>query len=790
MNLFELFVKIGVDDQASGQLKKITASLGNGLKAAAKVGLGAMTTVSAGIAGLTKLSIDQYAEYEQLVGGIDTLFKGASDKVQKYASNAYKTAGMSANDYMSTATSFAASLINSFKDTSTEVTEEMANGMIKSLDKQVDAFEEATEKQIKLIDKQYNESLKLIDEEEYQRLKAVDDEIAAINALTEEEQKAFEKEEQEQRKAELKKRISSAETSEEREQAEKDLADYIEKLQYNEILEQREAEIEKLKAKKDSIKSEADTRREALKEQHDYELQTYKETRDKELDYLKEHLKQQEDAIIASIGKMSGDSSLSAEAYDKAAEYADIAIQDISDNVNRLGNDAEMVKNAYQGFAKGNFTMLDNLKLGYGGTKTEMERLLEDAERLTGVEYDIGNFADIVGAIHAIQDEMGITGATAEEAEKTISGSWGMLTGSIRNFLTGLADEDADIGALFDAVFESAGTFAKNIIPRISEVFANISGFMRETLPVVLAELPTIASTFFENAPEMLKMGADIIASIGKLIVDNLPNLLVSTIQVVTTIANGIADNIDELVPKMTEFILGLVEILTRPELLSPLIQAALAILVAISDGIYLAMTNVEWMRTYEQIILNIFDLLMENLPLIAEAGFQIIVALLSAIVDGWYTQFKSLPNAAQDFADWLTSSENVKPIFEAGVSFVKNLWDGIKSMVKWLYGKLEEIVSNIAEKFNINNIAEKLGLGDLGEVLGTGNIEFNASGIGKVGANAINTINDGISTVANKLGLGEVNLVLPDGTKFAEYLLPDLEGVSKARGTPIVQPK
>lgn len=424
-------------------------------------------------------------------------------------------------------------------------------------------------------------------------------------------------------------------------------------------------------------------------------------------------------------------------------------------------------------------TYLAGQLLGRGATELgpllnmsaeETEALRKQVHELGGVMSD-----EAVKDAAAYQDSL-------QNMQTAFSGVQRSLTS---NFLPSMVSVMDGLALIFsgddsgiDLITQGIDDFVTNIVNITPKIFEVGGSILQSLSTAIISNLPTIVTT-----------AVDVLSNFASGILSALPKLLEVSIQIITTIANNIADNIDEFIPKMTELILGLVEILTRPELLSPLIQAALAILVGLADGIYLAMTDPQWMETGTKIILNIFDLLMENLPLIADAGFKIIIALVSAIVGAWATYFTEMPNASKIFAEWLTTSENAKPIFEAGKSIIHNLWEGLKQAAEWLYGKLEEIVSNIAEKFNIDNIAEKLGLGDLSGILGTGNIEFNASGIGKVGANAINTLNEGISTVANKVGLGEVNLVLPDGTKFAEYLLPDLEGVSRARGTPIVQP-
>ena len=160
----------------------------------------------------------------------------------------------------------------------------------------------------------------------------------------------------------------------------------------------------------------------------------------------------------------------------KAVEMADMAITDMADNANKMGSDIQSIQNAYQGFAKQNYTMLDNLKLGFGGTKEEMQRLLEEAEALSGVKYDIGNYADIVNAIHVIQTEMGITGTTAKEAEGTISGSIAAFKASVSNLLAGMGDANADVGQLTDNMVAAFQTMADNIIPILQNIWDHLPG--------------------------------------------------------------------------------------------------------------------------------------------------------------------------------------------------------------------------------------------------------------------------------------------------------------------------
>lgn len=181
----------------------------------------------------------------------------------------------------------------------------------------------------------------------------------------------------------------------------------------------------------------------------------------------------------------------------QAANYADMIVTDMADNANKMGTSMEAIQNAYSGFAKQNYTMLDNLKLGYGGTKEEMERLLRDAEKLAGFSagaLDISSFADIADAIHIVQEEMGITGTTAAEAEKTISGSIASMKAAWQNLLTGFADDEADLELLIGNLVESATTAVRNVVPRIAQILSGISQAMTQIMPIVSAELPGILS--------------------------------------------------------------------------------------------------------------------------------------------------------------------------------------------------------------------------------------------------------------------------------------------------------
>lgn len=308
MNLLDLAVKITCDDQASGEIDRIGDGIKNKLGAAAKAGVAAVAAVGTATIAIGKTALDAYANYEQLVGGIDTLFKASSGKMQQYAANAYQTAGVSANRYMEISTSFAA-------------------------------------------------------------------------------------------------------------------------------------------------------------------------------------------ALISSLGGNT----------EAAADMANTAIMDMSDNANKMGTALETVQEAYMSLSRGNYEMLDSLKLGYGGTKQELERLLSDAEKFSAAQgkvrdFSVDSYSDIVEAIHIVQDEMGITGTTFDEAANTISGSINTMSSAWDNWLTGLGSDDADMGALTDQLVSSLDTVAKNIAPRVGTILGTLGEELANRGPELAQQIGDMLIKAFTGA--------------------------------------------------------------------------------------------------------------------------------------------------------------------------------------------------------------------------------------------------------------------------------------------------
>lgn len=419
MNLLDLFVKISVQDEASENVETLSGKFKNGLATAAKVGAAAVGEAATGIAVLMKNALNNYAEYEQLVGGVDTLFKDSSAKVQEYAANAYKTAGLSANEYMDTVTSFSASLLQS----------------------------------------------------------------------------------------------------------------------------------------------------------------------------------------------LGGDT-------EAAADMANVAITDMSDNANKMGTDMASIQNAYQGFAKQNYTMLDNLKLGYGGTKEEMQRLIDDANALNAAQgkytnYSIESYADIVSAIHDVQVEMGIYGTTADEASTTIQGSVSSMKAAWSNLLTGIADDNADFKTLIEQFVDSLVTVGENIIPRINIIIQGLTQLITEASQTII---PLAVQILLENLPSIVAAGMDLIIALVSGILDNIDMLIDCVLEMVDVIVDKLIDNLPKL------------------------IDGGIRLIAALANGLIRAIPNL--VSKIPQIISSIVKGLISGIPAIFDVGKNIVEGLWHGIknMGSWFT--------------------------------------------------------------------------------------------------------------------------------------------------------
>lgn len=526
MNLFELFVKIGADtteankgiDEVGQKTSGLGEKLKSGLATAGKVAVAGVAAGATAIGALGTKAVAAYADYEQLVGGVETLFKDSQDQVMDYANNAYKTAGLSANEYMETVTSFSASLLQS----------------------------------------------------------------------------------------------------------------------------------------------------------------------------------------------LDGDTSA-------AADKANLAITDMSDNANKMGTDMTSIQNAYQGFAKANYTMLDNLKLGYGGTQAEMERLLADAEKISGIKYDISSYADIVDAIHVVQTEMGITGTTAEEAASTIQGSFGMMKSAWQNLVTGMADPSQDLGVLVGNFTDSIVTVGNNLIPRIQDLLPRIVeattslvGTVSEQLPAILG---TVLPSLVEGAtslvtglmgalPEVLEVLADVaptvINTLVPALIELLPQITQTGIDVVVSLAQGIADALPQLIPAATDAIIEIVEVLTSPDNLGNLIDAALAIILALVDGLVDATPKL--IAAVPDVIANLVTAIIANMPKILEAGVEITMALADGLIKALPELIAAIPNLILGIVQGII--DNLPEIIMAGPKIIAALATGLVEAIPDIVMVIPQLIRSIVDTF------------------------------------------------------------------------------------------
>ena len=671
MNLYELCVKIGADvtdvNKGIDETGKKTSDLGekikSGLATVGKAAVVGVTAAATAIGTIGTKAIQAYADYEQLVGGVETLFKDSQDKVMEYANNAYKTAGLSANEYMETVTSFSASLLQS----------------------------------------------------------------------------------------------------------------------------------------------------------------------------------------------LDGDT-------DAAAEKANLALTDMSDNANKMGTDMTSIQNAYQGFAKANYTMLDNLKLGYGGTQAEMQRLLEDAEKISGIKYDISSYADIVDAIHVVQTEMGITGTTAKEAATTIQGSFGMVKAAYQNLITGLADPEQDLGTLVGNFTDSVVVAGNNLIPRIQELLPRIVEAITSLVGTISAQLPplleSVLPSLIEGATSLIAglmaalpavlavlggVAPTVIGILVPALIELLPEIVQTGVDVIVSLVQGISESLPELIPAATDAILKIADTLTSPDNLGNMIDAALEIVLALVDGLIDAIPQI--VDAAPKLITNLVTTLIANLPKVIESGVKIIMALVDgliktipqlvaaapkliigivngvianlpqiilagpqiimALIEGLIsaipdlvlavpTLIKSIVDTFLNY-DWGSIGRNIVSGIKNGVL---NTWNGLKSgvgtAVNGLVGGVESILG-IASPSKVfarigGYMAEGLGQGfdremtgvrkDIEDQMTFGTTSFSVSGAAKSSVGVVN----GLLANNQPSGLTQVNLVV-DGQTLARVLFDPLRGEILQRG-------
>ena len=504
MNLLELAIKIFVDndeankglDDTEKKASGMASKIGKGLSLAAKAGAAAVGAAATGIAAVTKQAVSAYGEYEQLSGGISTLYKTNANQMMAYAKNAYKTAGLSANEYMETA-----------------------------------------------------------------------------------------------------------------------------------------------------IQSSA-----------------------------------------AMISALEGDTY-------KAAKMTNMAITDMSDNVNKMGTTMEAVQNAYRGFSRGNFTMLDNLALGFAGTKEGMQELLDKAKELSGVEYNIDSYADIVQAIHVVQTEMGITGTTAKEGAETIQGSLATLKAAWQNLVTGFANPDANLGQLIDDLVASAETAFKNLMPAIEHALGGVAQLIEHIAPMIAEKLPALVEQIL---PPLLNAATTLVIAL----VNALPQLIPIIVEALPGIISQIWDAIVQIVQTQSPAIAAIMG--TLGEVLGSvfnwLIENGDTIIGIVTD-IFTVFMLWEGLGFVVGIIQSLTTILPVLWGILSANPLGVIIVAITAII----LVIKNLWETNEEFRNGVINTWNsIKDFFTGIVNWIDTLLTGIVALAKtWGSDLIGNFIGGIKEKWD-----------------------------------------------------------------------------------------
>ena len=460
---------------------------------------------------------------------------------------------------------------------------------------------------------------------------------------------------------------------------------------------------------------------------------------------------------------------------EKAAEVANQAVIDMADNANKMGTSMEMIQNAYQGFAKQNYTMLDNLKLGYGGTATEMARLINDSGGLgdtvevTADTVNSVSFDKMIEAIHVIQDQMGITGTTAEEAASTIEGSVNMMKSAWSNLVTGIADDNADLDQLIENFTYSVSKATENIIPRVEKILTGFGDLIVKLAPVITAQLPSFVSTvlpplvaaatelingLIAALPSIVQSLIDVVPTIIQSFVDIAPTFLEALLQITAQVIQGVAEKLPEIMAAFASAIPALVEILTSPDNLVALVEASTMFIVALVEGLVDNLPTL--LDEAPKIIKNLASAFIQSIGYIGEAAIEIGIALVKGIWEG-----------IKRMGDWLTGM--VKGFFDGIVDGVKGFL-GIHSPSRVFAGIGENMALGLGEGWDneYGNIKRSIASG---MDFGTASVDFGASGVAAIG----NSIASGVGALAAS-GVGSIVINLTtelDGAVLARKMVP-----------------
>ncbi|MFR5738066.1 MAG: hypothetical protein ACLUEC_02640 [Coprococcus sp.] len=394
----------------------------------------------------------------------------------------------------------------------------------------------------------------------------------------------------------------------------------------------------------------------------------------------------------------------------KAADIADMAMTDMSDNANKMGTDMERITDAYQGFAKQNYTMLDNLKLGYGGTKTEMERLLADAQKITGVKYDINNLSDVYSAIHVIQGELGITGTTAKESAETFSGSLASMKAAFKNVLGNLSLGE-DIGDELFALSETVSTFVVgNLIPMLGNVLKGVPQLFDGVVGMVVRSFNMLS----DNAPEIVSQGAGLVTSLVTGIVTNIPYLIEGAWNLVTSFGEAlltadwmtIGQNLINSIKKGLDIAAGEIlgtdgnivgSVISAIQLNLPsVLEKGIEIVTNLANGILENLPTL--ISVAGNAITSFIGGILPMLPTVWQAGTDLLLKLVDGVVKNLPSIISAAGIAIGKFI--LVIGQNLPKILQTGIEILGKLAAGLIKAIPDLVGKIPQIIRSIQDEF------------------------------------------------------------------------------------------
>ena len=409
----------------------------------------------------------------------------------------------------------------------------------------------------------------------------------------------------------------------------------------------------------------------------------------------------------------------------KACDVADRAMIDMSDNANKMGTSMESITNAYQGFAKQNYTMLDNLKLGYGGTKGEMKRLIKDASQMTATQKELGitvdgssmSFANIINAISVMQKELGIAGTTSKEAGSTIEGSFNSLSASWQNFVAGLGNPDADMKVLVDNLAKGLSGAINNVTPIINNMVAVLPTVMDAILKTISSMLPNLINTFTQLItkvidaivkllPKFIPLAVKCILTVSQALIENLPLLIDAGILLLTSLIEGINTALPTLVPVIIKVIEQITKSLMQN--LPLLLNAGLTLLKSIVTGIVKGIPKM--LPKVLTFIQQLADKLSAEAPKLITMGFELLMALIKGLISALPILIEYVPTIVSTFANII--NDNMPMILLMGATLIVELIKGIISCIPVLVknaGKILKAIIDVIQAFQWLNLGKKI---------------------------------------------------------------------------------